>query len=79
VLSEREAALQVAAEEASEALRVVQLRHREGDVELLDVLTFPSSGPPADGIPSRNVPSTALKRRDTSSISRPDRSRKRRK
>ncbi len=40
VLSERDAALRVAEEEASEALRVVQLRHREGDVELLDVLTI---------------------------------------
>ena len=40
VLSERDAALRVAAEEANEALRIVQLRHREGDVELLDVLTI---------------------------------------
>ena len=40
VLSERSASLTVAAEGANEALRVVQLRHREGDVELLDVLTI---------------------------------------
>jgi NodT family efflux transporter outer membrane factor (OMF) lipoprotein len=39
VLSERQASLSVAAAQASEALRVFQLRHQEGDIQLLDVLT----------------------------------------
>ena len=40
VLSERSAALRVAADGANEALRIAQIRHREGDTELLDVLTI---------------------------------------
>ena len=38
VLRQRNQLLAVAAEEANEALRVFQLRHREGDVDLLSVL-----------------------------------------
>ncbi len=38
VLAQRQASLQVAADEANVALRGYQLRHREGDVELLSVL-----------------------------------------
>ena len=38
VLGQRDASLRVAAAEANEALRIVQVRYREGDVELLEVL-----------------------------------------
>jgi NodT family efflux transporter outer membrane factor (OMF) lipoprotein len=44
VLSERDGFLRVAAEKANEALRVVRLRHQEGEVELLDVLLIQRRG-----------------------------------
>ncbi|MEM8867511.1 MAG: efflux transporter outer membrane subunit [Verrucomicrobiota bacterium] len=40
ILNRREAELQTAFEEASEAYRVAQLRYKEGETELLDVLTI---------------------------------------
>ncbi|MGK0309461.1 MAG: multidrug efflux system outer membrane protein [Lentimonas sp.] len=40
ILSRREAQLQTAFDEATEAYRVAQIRYKEGETELLDALTI---------------------------------------